>query len=446
MIARTLGEAARLDSVPIVLIERDCRLPIVDLIIDLHTGHYLDPIGAEGEARLLARLLKAGPRGMSERAFSDRLESLGARFSFTVGRRVTRLFFSVLSKNAPALIRLVARLLRDPGFRRSDFVRHQRSLIASAETIVDNDSALATRAFYGLYYSNHPLGRPRGGSVETLGSIELESLKARHRAAFGSQTLVFGLAGDLQGDALLRELERAFADLPKNEAVTYLLGERRSGSGDHIAIVNRPDRKKVHTLVGSRGLRIGDDPGLEIQIANHAFGGMFSSKLMQEIRAKRGYAYGVTSVVAQDIVREAMTLTTSPGEDVAAACAALLGKLQAQFAERGVSGRALSAAKKSLLRGHAFEIETADRRLIARLDVESLGLPGEVHDRYLELVRDAKLRAVNQNVREKLSGGDRLFVFVGNAETLMGPLEKALSPDSITILQHDSIEADLARV
>ena len=446
MIARTHGEAIRLSSGPIVLIERDSRLPIVDLIIDLHTGHLDDPIGAEGGARLLARLLRAGPKGVSETAFGDQLEALGARLSVNVGRRVTRLYFSVLSRNAPQLIRLVGRLLRDPGLRAADFSRQQRNLIAGAEALIDNDHALATRAFYGLYYRDHPLGRPRGGSPETLASVDLSSIRERHRAIYGASTITLGIAGDLPDDRLLVELDRAFADLPANAPIVRSIRERRSRRGDHLAIVHRADRKKVHTILGSRGLRIDDDPSLAIQLANHAFGGMFSSKLMQEVRAKRGYAYGVSSIVGQDLVREAMMLTTSPGEDVAAPCAALLGKLQAQFATKGISGRALNSAKRSLLRGHAFDIETADRRLIPRLDVESLSLPAELHDHYLEILRGAKLKAVNEAVNAKLSGGDRLFVVLGNADAIRGPLEKALSPKSITVLNHDSIEAELSRV
>lgn len=446
MIARTKGEAIQLSSGPIVLIERDARLPIVDLIVDLHTGHLDDTLGAEGEARLLARMLRAGPRGVSELAFGDQLEALGGRLSLSVGRRITRLYFSVLSRNAPALIRLVGKLLREPGFRAADFSRHKRSLISSAKAIIDDDHALATRTFYGLYYRNHPLGRPRGGSAESLSKIELESLRARHDSVYGASTITLGLAGDLEGDHLFAELERAFDDLPQNTPAHRVIRERRARRGDHLAIVHRPDRKKVHTIVGSRGLRIGEDPTLAIQLANHAFGGMFSSTLMQEVRAKRGYAYGVSSIVGQDLVRETMMLTTSPGEDVAAPCAALLGKLQRQFTERGVSGRALNRAKRSLLRGHAFDVETADRRLLPRLDVESLGLPPGPHDRYLEHLRSAKIGAVNEAVQKKLSGGDRLFVVVGNADAIRSELESALSPQSTRVLSYDSIEAELSRV
>src|SRR5690606_29531955 len=144
---------------------------------------------------------------------------------------------------------------------------------------------------------------------------------------------------------------------------------------------DKPERTQCQLVLGGRGLRIGDAATVPIQVANHAFGGSFVSTLVREVRSKRGYSYGASSTIGQGPVRDATLVQTFPNADQAVPCAKLVLRLFEAFVTRGVSARALEAAKEALVRGHAFEIETAEKRLEARLEVETLGVPPSHHDR-----------------------------------------------------------------
>jgi zinc protease len=441
--SRTRGEAFMLSSGIPVLVERDARLPLVDLFVDVRLGKLDDPQGLEGLSRLLASAVRSGPRGMSEVALANALDALGARLSVSVAKRVIRFRAAVLARHASQLIALVARILREPAFRERDLERARRRLIASVRTMADDDRALAQRAFYGVFFHGHPFGRALAGTPETLARVTRDDLVERHGAIVGSRVLTIGLAGALPGDAHRDALERAFGGFGTAVPPVRKLAEHRPRRGLRAVIVDKPDRTQCQLVLGSRGLRIGDAATVPVQVANHAFGGSFVSTLVREVRSKRGYSYGASSVVAQGPVRDATLVQTFPSADHAIPCAKLLLRLFASFVEQGVSARALRAAKEALVRGHAFELETAEKRLESRLEVETLGIPAAHHDRYVELVEGVDVDTANESVRSRLSADDMVLVVVGEAATLRKKLDRLADVREVLVFSHEDVSTSL---
>jgi zinc protease len=441
--SRTKGEAFVLASGIPVLVERDMRLPLVDVSVDIQLGKLDDPQGLEGLSRLFGSGIRSGPRGMSEVALANALDTLGGRLGVTVAKRAIRLRGAVLARHAPAFITLIARVLREPAFRPRDVERARRRLIASAETLADDDRALAHRAFYGVYFHGHPFGRALGGTPETLARVSLDDLLERHATMRSSRVITIGLAGALPEDAHRSVLEEAFGDFGGAGRAKRALREHRPRRGLRVVIVDKPERTQCQMVLGSRGLRIGDAATVPIQVANHAFGGSFVSTLVREVRSKRGYSYGASSVVGQGPVRDATMVQTFPTSEHAIPCAKLLLRLFDSFVNQGVSARALRAAKEALVRGHAFELETAEKRLESRLEVETLGVPAAHHDRYVELVQGVDVEAANEAVRSRLSSRDLVLVVVGEEAKLKKKLERLPEVREVLVFSHHALGSAL---
>lgn len=441
--SKTKGEAFRLSNGVLVLVERDDRLPLVDLAIDVRLGKLDDPSGLEGLSRLYASGLRSGPRGTSEVALAGKLDALGARLGITASKRVIRVRGAVLARHAPAFIRLVGAMLSEPAFRSADLERARRRLIASVESLADDDRALAHRAFYGVYFHGHPYGKALGGTPETLARVRREHLEERHALVRGTRSITIGIAGALPAGAHRDVLEEAFGGFGRTALPKRELASHRPRKGLRVVIVDKPDRTQCQLVLGSRGIRIGDPATVPLQVGNHAFGGGFVSTLVKEVRSKRGYSYGASSVIGQGPVRDAMLVQTFPSSEHAAPCAKLVLRLYERFVERGVTEKATRAAKEALIRGHAFELETSGKRLESRLEVETLGVPAAHHDRYVELVQAVDARTINDAIASRLTAEDLVLVVVGEASTLEKKLARLPSTREVLVFSHDALPTSL---
>lgn len=117
---------------------------------------------------------------------------------------------------------------------------------------------------------------------------------------------------------------------------------------------------------------------------------------------------------------------TFPAAGDAAACIGLQLKLLEQLVERGVTRRELDFARSYLIRSHAFETDTASKRLWQRLDARLMDLPRGYHARYLDRIASVTVDDVNDALRRRLSADDLVITVVATASELRGPLEDAI--------------------
>jgi zinc protease len=191
-------------------------------------------------------------------------------------------------------------------------------------------------------------------------------------------------------------------------------------------------------VIGGLGTCAHDADHIPLVVANTAFGGTFTSRLMQEVRGKRGWSYGASSRVGFDRQRDAFTMWTAPAATDAAACLALELELLHSFRSPGITAEELEFVKRYLVRSHAFEIDTARKRVHQKLEAELFDLPEGYHARYLERVLAVELEAAQTAVRERISEADLVIGVVGTHAEIGAAIEKAI-PDlaGVTVAPFD---------
>ncbi|HVY49047.1 MAG TPA: insulinase family protein, partial [Minicystis sp.] len=195
---------------------------------------------------------------------------------------------------------------------------------------------------------------------------------------------------------------------------------------------------QTQMVVGGLGTHAKDPDHVPLIVANTAFGGTFTSRLMQEVRAKRGWSYGAYSRVGYDRRRDAFTMWTAPAATDAAACLALELELLHAFRHDGVTEAELEFVKRYIVRSHAFEIDTARKRVHQRLEADLFDLPEGYHDKYLEHVAAADLASANGAVRARISEDDLVVGVVGTHAAIGEAVAKAIPRlDSVTVLPFD---------
>ncbi|HWO13455.1 MAG TPA: insulinase family protein, partial [Polyangiaceae bacterium] len=163
-----------------------------------------------------------------------------------------------------------------------------------------------------------------------------------------------------------------------------------------------------------------------LHVANTIFGGTFTARLTQEVRAKRGWSYGAYSSLPFDRCRHAFSMWTHPKADDAGPCLKLELDMLEQWVNEGVTQDELAWAKRYLVRSHAFALDTAAKRVSLKLDAELYQLPPGYYQEYESRVQAVTLDQANDAIRTRISADNLLVTIVGTASHIQGPVEAAI--------------------
>jgi zinc protease len=242
-----------------------------------------------------------------------------------------------------------------------------------------------------------------------------------------TSNIVIGVAGDVVAERIPELASRLVAGLASGRAAVDPVAEPSMRPGRRLLVVDKPERTQTQILVATLGTSPHDDDHVPLYVANGVFGGTFTSRLMREVRSKRGWSYGASARASIDRHRQAWVLWTFPAASDAAPCLKLVIELMEAWVAHGVTAREVAFIKRYLIRSHAFEIDTAQKRLQQSLDVELLGLPPDYYTGWLGRVGAVDAEAASLAVSRRIRPENLLCVAVATASNMVEPLRSAIS-------------------
>lgn len=426
-------------SGPKLHVETSPALPLVHITVAFRSGGADDPPGKDGLSRITARMLRRGARGMSSAEIEERIDSLGASLSAEVSSSVVSLHADVISRSLDTFVDLLAKLLAEPSFDDVELGRLLREAEGELVESRDSDRSLVTRHFRRVLFEGHPYGRRLGGKIATLRSIDREDVVGCYQRVFTQGHAVISFSGDVTEERARELSRRLIAGLRENGPEGTEIPEPTMKTGRRLVLVDKPERTQTQILIGTLGSHPKDDDHMPLQVAATVLGGTFTSRLMREVRSKRGWSYGAYARLPYEQRRDAFSMWTFPKATDAAACIALKLELLHAWREKGVSPRELSFVKKFMVRSHAFDVDTPDKRVQLRLDADLLGLPPDYHGRYVEEVKAVDLEAANQSIRNRISEKDLVIAVVGTRSEIGDAVAKAIPDlDEVIVVPFDS--------
>ncbi len=406
--------------------ESSNALPLVSIVVSLRNGAVSDPAGKDGLFRLMARMLRRGSEGMTALDIESAIDQLGGEVGLDVGPSTTSLHAQVIPRNLRPLCQHVARHIGTHPFDVELAGRLRRESIAALLEARDNDRSLAGLAFRRALFADHLYARSASGKPSTLEGLTRDDVRACYARHFVRSELVVGFAGaitEAEAEELGRLLVNAVPEGPKpalDIPEPAPIGKRR------LVFVDKPERTQTQILIGTLGTWPHDDDHFPLVAATAVFGGTFTSRMMREIRSKRGWSYGTSARLSIERRRHAFTMSAAPGASDCAPCLALELRLLEDLVRDGIKPKELSFIKNYLVRSHAFEIDTAPKRLGEALENELLELPADYHSGYLDHVRAVTLEGANAALAKRLSSSDLAIVVVGTASEILDDVASAI--------------------
>lgn len=427
-----------LDGGTVVLLEPSHDVPLVSFVVSLRSGAAFEPPEKAGLARIAMRMLRRGCEGLSSEQVDFKIDALGAEVSVDTSTSTVALHCQVISRSVGPFVELLGRMLESPTFADAELERLKRESIAEIVEARDNDRVVAHKAMQRTLFAGHPYGRNVGGTTQTVAAITRDDVLAFYRRHVVRANIVIGIAGDVTAEAAPAVALRMVSGLPAGEPVPDTTVEPTMRSGRRLLVVDKPERTQTQMLVGTLGTSPHDEDHVPLVVANAIFGGTFTSRLMKEIRSKRGWSYGASSRASIDRRRQAWILWTFPAAQDAAPCLKLAIDLIDQWVTGGVSSAEVKFILRYLIRSHAFDVDTAAKRLHQSLDVELLGLPQDYFTSWVSRVRAVTPEAASSAVKNRIHSADLLAVVVGTASQVLEPLSSLPGVAEATVQPFDA--------
>lgn len=405
-----------LDAGAVGFAESSTAVPLVSIVVSTRSGAIADPEGKDGVCRFAARMLRRGADGMNAQQIETAIDRLGGELALDVGPSTISLHGQVIRRNVEPFIDLIVRLLSKPTFDDEEIARLRRESVAELIEARDSDRSLASVAFRRALFHGHPYARSAAGRASTIETITKDDVVAAHEKHLVRGDLVIGFAGAISADEAKRFGAMLAATVHEGPRLPMTPPAPEIPRGRRLVFVDKPERSQTQTIIGSLGTWPHDDDHFPLVTATSVLGGTFTSRMMREIRSKRGWSYGTSARLSIERRRHAFTMSAAPGAADCAPCIELELQLLDDFVTNGITAEELDFIKSYLVRSYAFEIDTAPKRLGQAMETELLELPTDYHSGFVAHVQKIDLAMANAAASRRLTVDDLVIIVVGTAD------------------------------
>jgi zinc protease len=420
-----------------IFVESQHDLPLVEVQVLVGTGPAHDPRGKEGLARHAFELMRRNAGGRSRTEVDDLIDALGAVVEVSSGRDAIGLHVTCLARNLEAVLALASDALLRPRFDPDEHEQLRREELAALDDLRDDDGALAGRFYDRLALPGHPYGRSGLGTAASLGSLTLADVEGWLATHVVRANLLVGFAGDVGADRARALAQVAFGPAAERPAPAQLVFPPLAvAPGRRTFLVDKPDRTQSQIIVGHAAPQLAHPDFLACAVAAGAFGGNFSSRLMQEVRVKRGWSYGASFGAVRARGPHTFRLRCAPAAEQTADTLALVLRLWEEVVAGGLGADEIEHAKAYIEGGFAFETETAGARLDQRLGLTTFGLPADSLDTFVARLRAVDADTANAAARRFWHPGSAVTVLVATAEDML-PRVQGLPLGKVAVLPYD---------
>jgi zinc protease len=385
-------------------------LPIVDVQVDFAAGALFDPPGKSGVAALTQGALDLGAGDLDETAIAEQMADIGATLGGAVDKDRASIAVRTLAmpEKRDAALAVLRSVLQAPRFDAAIFEREKARTIASLKEALTRPDSIAGKAFWAALYPDHPYGRQ--AAPESVANLTRDDLVAYHARYYTAANASITLVGDLQRQEAEQIAEAIAAGLPKGPAAS-LPPAPGPAPGQTIKLAHPASQAHVH--IGLPAIERGNPDFFPLVVGNYTLGGGgFVSRLMKEVRDKRGFAYSVSSYFQPLRQSGPFQISLQTKRPQAAEAIAVAREVLAGFLRDGPSAEELAAAKANLTGSFPLRLDSNKKILDNVAVIGFYGLPLDYLDHYQEKVRAVTVNDVKRAFSRYVRPADLVTVTV----------------------------------
>jgi zinc protease len=336
------------------------ELPMLDLSVEFPAGSAFDSAEMSGAAAMTNRLLRLGADGMNENEIASRLADVGAELSASSETDRAGLSLRTLSsaKERHQALDVFSRILRNPTFPQAVLDREKVRLIGALQEANTKPETIAAVNFYRLVYREHPYALRSRGEVATVEKLTRDVLVSFYQRHYDRHYAVVALIGDVtraEAEAIAEDVTR---DLPHENRAEPALPRVAALDAGVKRFLAHP-ASQAHILIGAPGIRRGDPDYFPLFVGNYVLGGGgFVSRLIEEVRQKRGLAYSAYSYFAPLKRAGPFVIGLQTKREQAGEALRVVNSTLREFVANGPTEDELVAAKRNIIGSFPLRIDS----------------------------------------------------------------------------------------
>ena len=386
-------------------------IPFTALEIRVRGGASLDEPGKRGAINLMMALIEEGSGDMDAQAFQTKLESLAASLSFRVYDDTASVSAKFLTENRDEVLALLRGALIEPRFDQAAIDRVRAQVLSGIASDAKNPNRIAGAAFNAAAFGDHPYGTSSDGTEESVNALTQDDMFAAHRNVLTRDRIFVSAVGDITAEELGPMIDTLLGDLPAEGPP--LPDDIAFGLAGGTTIIDYETPQAV-ALFGHAGLKRDDEDFFAAYILNQVLGaGGFESRLMEEVREKRGLTYGISTFLVSKFHAEMMLGQVASANATIAEAIAVTRAEWARMATDGLTQDELDTAKTFLTGEYPLRFDGNAKIAGIMVGMQMIGLPPEYVINRNDYIEAVTLDDISRVAAELLRPDDLHFVVVG---------------------------------
>jgi len=403
----------------------DKTVPLITMRFSFRGGTINDPKTAQGRSYFLSGMLDEGAGELKSEEFQQRMSELAMRMSFDADREHFGGSVQTLSENRDAAFDLLRLAVTDPRFDADPMDKVRGQILLGIKGDEENPGRIASNALLKTMLGDHPYARVAKGDSDSVSAMTPQDLKDAWSTIFVRDHLQIAVVGDITAEELGPLLDKVFGGLPaKGKPIS--VPDLKAPEKGSITIVERKIPQSVMSFA-MPGLVRSDPDFITAYVMNFVLGdGGFGSRLMEEIREKRGLTYGIYTGLASWtngglLIGSVSTQNSKAGETLDVLRAELV-----KMAKNGPTAEELEQAKTYLTGSYALRFDSGSKIAGQLLGIQQENLGIDYVKKRNELIKAVTVEDARR-VAKRLIDPDALTIsIVGRPEGI--PLKTGDAP------------------
>jgi zinc protease len=411
------------NGLTVIVIEHH-ELPVVAFRLVLKSGSASDPQGKSGTADLTAGLLRKGTKTRSATRIAEEIDFVGGQLGAGSGLDATYATCQVLTKHFDVGLDLLSDIILNPTFKEDEIERLRKQTLSAIAEGKQDPSSVADEKFSQFLFGDHPYGRPSEGTEESVPTITREDIVDFHRTYYVPNNAILAVVGDVKSKDVLAKVKAKFGSWKSGDVPQPVVATPPPVQGYQILLVDKPDLTQTYICMGHLGIEKKSPDYFPIRVMNYILGGGgFASRLVDEVRSKRGLTYDVGCRFDANKLGGAYQITTFTRNDsTAAAIAAIIDQIK-RIRTEGVTDKELEDTKSFYSGYFPLQFETPSQIATQILDVELYDLGEDYIQNFRQNINAVSKEDVLRVAQKYLDPDNLKLVVVSKADDVKASLE-----------------------
>ncbi len=396
------------------------ELPMLDIQAIFDAGSVRDnnKLGiASLTSSLMSHGAKLGDKILSVDDVAEQFESIGARFGSGASKDNAEVSLRTLTdeKWLTKAINTMQAVINAPTFDEKELQRVKKQLLIAFEGRKQSPGTIASELFYKGLYGNHPYANPSIGTADSTKKLSRDDLVAFYKKFYVAKNALVTIVGDVDREKAESLAEKIIGGLPVgNKAISIAKVDDLNAA----ASVHREfPSTQTHILMGQPGIYRKDKDYFVLYVANHILGGSgFGSRIMQEIREKRGLAYSSYSYFAAMLRRGPFTIGMQTSNKQTDEAMKVLKETLNDYIDNGPTEKELLHAKKNITGGFPLRVDSNSDISNYLSVIGFYHLPLDYLKNFNKKIEAVTLAQIKETVKRRIDPNKMFTVTVGTKE------------------------------